>query len=270
MSDATETRKDELAARMLLELEKPRIPEGLADRITARAIAAPQIGAADAVDVRAPTADLQPPESSSILIMPVKGRAKSTPPRWRAYAAASAAAAVLVSVGLWAGGRESPSDAPLLAKTDRPTRLSPPAGDEEESEKLADAAPRKAVAQSSEPKAAHRTEPAMAVPVALTPPPVALALDDVPGDMAPPEAAAKEEKLAQTVQQPISQSGGSAISVYGPPAPSGLGIAGSVPGQSGILSDPAQSSRGPRGAPLGPPPSTLPGSPPSRGPGPRL
>jgi hypothetical protein len=265
MSDATETRKDELAARMLLELEKPAIPEGLAARIAARATAEPQIGATGAVHAPNSATAMLASESVSVLNMPVKGRARPVSPRWRGYAAASAVAVVLVSVGLLAGGRDAPGDAPVVAEADSPPQRTPVSDADNDGEKLAEAVPRKAKAIVRAPKAVELPAPAMTLPIALTPPPTELAHDEKPDNIAPPEMA-PQERLAQTVPQSIPQGGGGAISIYGPPAPSGLGIAGSVPGQSGLPSDQAQPSRGPRGTSLGPPPSSLPGSSLPRGP----
>lgn len=258
---ASENRKDELAARALSRLPDPPLPEGLAARIAARATAVPQIGSIAA------------PRSPVVVPLPVEAvvpaePARPSPRRWPFYAAASAAG-VLLSVGILSGMNSRDESRPALAeeKTVAPLQRS----QQQAPAELVDAAPRPAEPAPRAEKSAPSAAPRMILPVPVAPPPTELVSEDKPAEiMKPVEDVSQQERLAQTGPQagPQGTSPGSPIStpVYGPPAPTGLGIAGSV---GGATSFPGEAERTRRSAPMGPPPSSLPGPSTSRGPGPR-
>jgi len=256
-----ETRKDELAVRALSRLADPPVPDGLAARIAARATAAPQVGAI-APD-RAPVVAVLPPAPVASARHPVR--------RWRTYAAASVAAALLLSVGLVVG-RGAPEDRLPLAKADPvpATRTGQPAAAPTE---VADADAAPADAKISGPsRGPHpRSQPAMVLPVPMTPPPAGLPQEDKFPEVAPAPDPTEQERLAQTGPQIAPQGGGSVSPVYGPTAPQGLGIVGSSNGPVAIPGEGATTPRAPRSGPPGsPPPSGMPGPSMPRGPGSRL
>ncbi|NIJ37562.1 hypothetical protein FHR22_002246 [Sphingopyxis panaciterrae] len=258
---ASENRKDELAARALSRLPDPPLPEGLAARIAARATAVPQIGS------------IAPPLSQVVVPLPVEAVVPAEPARpalrrWPFYAAASAAA-VLLPVGILAGMNGREESKPALAEEKNVAPL--PRSQQQAPAELVDAAPRPAEAAQPAEKSLPAAAPKMILPIPAAPPPTELASEEKPAETAKPvEDVSQPERLAQTGPQagPQGTSPGSPIlvPVYGPPAPTGLGIAGSV---GGATSFPGEAERAPRSAPMGPPPSSLPGPSTPRGPGPR-
>jgi hypothetical protein len=269
---ASENRKDELAARALSRLPDPPLPEGLAARIAARATAVPQIGI---VASGRPSAAVSPlvEDAPLVEVAPLMEPERSSRRRWPFYAAASVAAAALLLVGIFAGADDRPASAPALAEEEAIAPLQQVQQRPVPAE-FVDAAPRA-------PKAAHSTgrilpaaDPKMVLPVPVPTPPAELASDDKPAEAPKPvEAGNQLERLAQTRPQAgpqaPPQSGSISIPVYGPPAPTGLGIAGSVGSATAFPGETGNESRSPRSAPTGPPPSNLPGPSTPRGPGPR-
>jgi hypothetical protein len=263
---ASENRKDELAARALSRLSDPPLPNGLAARITARATAVPQIGTVAAE---------RPPVAASPLTetAPSVEPAGSSRRRWHLYAAASAAAAVLLSVGILAGMGDRQEGRPALAKEEAVVPL-PRVQQQQAPAEFVDAAPRAPEAAKPTGKAPPAAAPKMILPVPVPIPPAELASGGKPAEAGKPvEDRNPPERLAQTGPgvgpQGVSQGGSTSIPVYGPPAPTGLGIAGSAGGPASFPGETGNDSRPPRSAPTGPPPSSLPGPSTPRGPGPR-
>lgn len=266
---ADDARKDELAARTLSRLSEPSIPEGLADRIAARATAAPQIDAARLAE--APTGTLVALPRHAPTALRVAGTRRPSLDRRRHFIAASIAAALLASVGVYAGLRDRADQTPPLARGEPLKAL--PEADTPVPPRLADAA-RPAEALDAKPQHREKARPARPMITAPVPlpasPPVELVAEDTPSTpAAPKESPAEESKLAQT--GPKNPPNISLHPVYGPPAPIGLGIAGGTGGSS----LPGEASGGARGSgssnvPPGGPPPGMPGPGGPRGPGPRL
>ncbi len=254
---APDARKDELAARALSCLGEPPVPEGLAARITARATAAPQI------------ADVSPDSAPSPAPVPLSfappvratGPARSHPVRRRHVIAASIAAALLLSVGVYAGLRDRPGKSPAFAN-DVPTQTVPQS-DPRAPSRLADAAP-PAGAPEAAPTRREKAPPAQRFATVPAPvdPPVELA-EEAPPAATPAtggEARPQEGRLAQTGPDNISNSG--LRPVYGPPAPTGLGIAGGPAGGISLPGEPPSGGArgtGGNGPPPSGPPSGMPG-----------
>lgn len=269
---ARESRKDELAARALSRLADPPLPEGLAARITARAIATPQVGTAIS---GAPSPAPNHPEHLPARAHPAPPARpqRKAPDRRRLYAGAAIAAALLLLVGGVVGLPGDPDPAPVVAGRDEP--LSVPLTETAAPPRMADAAPVQATPTTAPHKKAAKTRaPIMVLPVPATAP-VELAADDLPAATPTPGPAIDEkEQLAQTGPQD-APTGGALRPVYGPPAPVGLGIAGAPGGRGSLPGDSGTTSRSPdsggTAAPPGGPPPGMPGpggGP--RGPGPRL
>lgn len=256
---ASESRKDELAARALSRLSDPPLPEGLAARIAARATAMPQIGV---------VASACPPPAAPA---PVEALSRVEPARhsrrrWPLYAAASVAAAALLSMGIFASVGDWHERGPALAEEKAVVPL--PHAPQQAPVELVDAPPRASVPAKRPRETAPADSPKMLLPVPVPTAPVELVSEEEPaGTMKPGPDSAQPERLAQTGPQATPQGGSSSIPVYGPPAPSGLGIVGPV---GGATSFPGEAeSRASRGTPTGPPPSSLPGPSTPRGSGPR-
>lgn len=229
MSGSIDERRDALAARALSRLPEPPVPAGLAARITAKAIATPQ------AQPQAEEAD-RPARTETAAAVVAHNSAPRR--RWPGYAmAVSVAIVALASAGLLLAG-DDPQEPRVAGAAPEPA--APPRRVE-----VADVpAPARAVTPRTAPEPpARRARPA-APPAPSEPAPVELAVEEAPA----PAAKAPEPQLVQTGPQ-LPQSGLGSIdgSVYGPPAPSGLGVAGSVPG-----------GKAPPGATSAPPTSTPP------------
>lgn len=245
MNEAIESEKDEWAARALSRLPQPPTPDGLADRISARAVAMPQTPAGELSVVEVVPSPVSSFPSS---IGPVRVRRS----RWPAYA--SAAAIVAVTAAGFVGWTSGPADGPVVAKGDRPQPAGRPRAPTPEQElaatqdtaKVVRAAPSPAPA-SAPPKSIPPPPEPKPVELAVTPPPPPPTGEGLPGQTVGPT------DLAQQIVPPSIASG----PVYGPPAPSGLGIAGVPSGGPSVPGDAIENRRGPRGG--------MPGN----GPGPR-
>lgn len=266
---ADDARKDELAARALSRLSEPPIPEGLAARIAARAAATPQIGAERPAE--APTAPSAPLPGHVPMAPRVARNWRRSQDRRHHLIAASIAAALLVSAGVYAGLRDRTDETAPLAR-DEPTQALPQA-DTPAPSRLADAAP---PAKAVDAKPLHREKARPASPTMTSPvptaPPVELVAEDAPSTTtAPKEPPAEESRLAQTGPKDAPNVG--LRPVYGPPAPVGLGIAGGTGGASlpGEATGASPRGSGSGNAPTSGPPPGMPGpggGP--RGPGPRM
>ncbi|SNS58116.1 hypothetical protein [Sphingopyxis indica] len=240
MSGRIEEAKDAAAARALSRLAEPAVPEGLAARIKAQATALPQAAGQAAEPVVAA------PEAASALASP-------RPRRWPAYAAA---ASVAVAILAWAMLPSRPHDAtPIAPQVVDSTPSSPAEAPKTpvQIEAPAPAAPAPKLAERQKPakKTAPAPEPVPAPPAAG---PAAVELATKAPESAPPAPpgeSPQEPELAQTGPQLPAENDNVTGSVYGPPAPTGLGIAGSAGARPGA---PMGGHRG------GPPPG---------GPGPR-
>lgn len=269
---AGESRKDELAVRALSHLSDPQLPEGMAARIAAKAVAAPQIGTLDPVRAPAPArhAIVDPPPHRS------KRRAGM---RRRSYVAAgafagAAAAAVLAAVSTGAlvgtsGGRDGQ---PAIAEKVEDRALPPV---ERETPRLAEIAPEAAKPR----KKSGGVRPIVGSEIPRPDAEASVFAEPVPEEMAAQnplsgQTAVERERLAQTGPQSVPtappNSGGISAPVYGPPSPSGLGIAGTVTGPMPLPGEGDRGGRASRGGSAGAPPAGFPGSPAPRGPGPRL
>lgn len=264
---ADDVHKDELAARVLSRLEDAPVPEGLAARIAARAVATPQIGVARSAEAPASAPIAFPGQASTAPRV-----ARSTPGHRRHFVAASIVAALLISVGVYAGFRDSADDITPLAR-DEPRNAMPQA-ETPAPARLADAA-RPAEAQDAKPLHREKARPAQPAQPSMTSPvpkaaPVELVAEGAPSTTTPTkEPPAEENRLAQTGPKNAPNIG--LQPVYGPPAPVGLGIAGGTGGASlpGEASSGTRGSGNGNGPPSGSPPG-MPGPGGPRGPGPRM
>lgn len=259
MSGAPEDWKDRLAARALSRLGDPPLPEGFAARIAARATATPQVQPAPRESWPVTASD------EAIVAGVVHGEA-AAPRRWPAYAAASIAALAVAAIGalaLDAGpqGRQRPS----IAKDEPAARL--PQTLPQAAAEMAEAAPQRRASVPKRKTSKSSAAPLMRPPVPVAAQPGAPAASGTPAEPPPPAAkAGEEEMLAQSGPQLGPGDGGGSRAVYGPPAPKGLGIAGSINGSAAAPGESTAAGRGPRNAP----PGGMPGSPsgPSGGSGP--
>lgn len=264
---ASENRKDELAARALSRLSDPPLPEGLAARITARATAVPQIGTVAPGDR---VAAVPPAIAPASPVVPVLASRR----RWPFYAAASFAAVALLLAGILAGLTDRREGAPALAERDKAAPLSRAPKSQAPAEFVEAAAPAPEATKSTK-NAAPATAPATGLPVPATTPPAQPATNNEPAEAVKPvEEGNQPERLAHTGPQAGPQGaapgGSTSMPVYGPPAPSGLGIVGSTGGPTSFPDEAGKKGRPPRATSPGPPPSSLPGSSAPRGTGPRL
>ena len=264
MSDANENSKDDLAVRALSRLPPPPLPDGLAARIKARATAAPQSNAAHGA---AAMAVPSPPVTSTCVDVPMR----RSPRRWPIYAAASIAALFVISIGVIVNQRDQKDMSPVMAKS-APARALPAVKQADRSE-VAETVP-DAAAPTSERRLARRSaEPRIGKPVQDTPSdeaPSELASEAISAEKAAaaPPRDEEQERLAQNRPQMVPEGGGTiARPVYGPPAPSGLGIAGPVGGSPSLPNENGSGTDTSRGTPPSAPPVGFPGP---RGPGPRF
>jgi hypothetical protein len=189
--------------------------------------------------------------------------------RRAAYAAALVAAVLLASGGLLLSRDRTDREAPVqIAKN--PSVPSSPARPPDQSRQLdADRSPEESATRQPEPEpsaAPAAIHPAPHVPtpeLAAAEPPAA----EAPAEKPSAESSAEEQRLAQSGPQ-IMPEGVSAV--YGPPAPTGLGIAGAPRGSVSFPGETRAGGRGPRGQPTSTPPQGAPPPSAPRGPGPRL
>jgi len=254
--------KDELAARALTRLADPPLPDGLAARITARATAKPQIepSASPSLDAAALVAAKSAPSAA---------QPRRFESRRRIFAGASLCA-LLLAVGLVAALRSS-SDEPVIAAGEERT-LPAPAVKPAAPSKLAEAAPPETLPTKVPHKMRANRDALMMLPPPAAPPVEPAAEDAPPAAPTGSSPTPAEERLAQ--RGPRDPSAEKALRpVYGPPAPVGLGIAGTPGGGNALPGTTGPGSRAPSGGagspPSGPPPG-MPGPGGPRGPGPRL
>ncbi|TPE64623.1 hypothetical protein FJQ54_01085 [Sandaracinobacter neustonicus] len=280
MNEATDNQKDERVAHALSKLPEPPLPDGMAARITARAtataqLAAADVGAAPKLLVAAPGAV----DPASV----TRGRRADS---WRSYAAASAAAVVLLSIGLvsisllmarpgqdsgatpsvtLAGTPALPAAEPAAA----PVRLANAPAQQMRPSFPAESANAKPARAPIDLKAADlKANGPSAVPqspAAL--PEVRLAQDEAPA-VSPVDPLASENKLAQFGPPAPRQDSKLPAEAYGPPAPTALAAAG------GSAAPPATSVEAPAAAIAShsgsPPVPARPQPPAAQGPRPRF
>lgn len=254
--------KDELAARALTRLAAPALPDGLAARITARATAMPQIepSASPSLDAAVPV------EAKPARLAPPSRRVEG---RRRIFAGVSVCA-LLLAVGVVAALRSN-SDEPVIAAGEERTL---PAIDVETAAppKLAEAAPPETLTTTVPRKMKANPDAPLTLPAPAASP-IEPAAENLPAAVPVTHSPAPEqEKLAQT--GPRDSSADKALRpVYGPPAPVGLGIAGTPSGGNPMPGATGPGNRAPSGgagSPPSGPPSGMPGPGGPRGPGPRL